>query len=189
MKKLLLTIAIAALTTAGFAEKIVVLDAQKVFIGSIERENLSFEMQKREKTLLEAWKKEWKENEERKVQYKKLVEDYQTKVFGITEEARKEKKEAATLLANVYDTKRVELKKNFELLKDKFAKLYKKITRKLHGEIQKGINEYAEKNAIDLILAKNSASLFNSKNIPDITDEVIKVINKGKTLKVEKKEK
>ena len=146
------------------AEKVKIgfVDLQKVFLtsepGKQAKRSLDKEAEEKKKAL-----------DEKKKEFEKMKGDLEKKINILSEESRKEKFEAL-------ERKREDLLQFVQESDMKLAERDRDLTRKITGELQAILRDYAEKEGYTLILEKGS--ILYAPEETDVTDEVIRLYNK-----------
>gem|GEM_PF-1082502 len=157
-----LTILTISIVFAGIAF------AQTVKIGYVDVKKVYYKYDKAVK-LEEAFNKDIEKVSELENSIKKMQSEYEQKKDIMKPEERIKKEAELKLKMQEYSTNLSEFKKKMD---DK-----QKETEKIVEEIKKEVQAYGEKSKYTLILSSISI-LYSGADVVDITDEIIKIMNK-----------
>ena len=156
------------LVSQGKAEdlaKVGYVDMYRVFNEYIEAQKARQELNKE----ITARQKEFTKLEN---EITSLVEELNTQEALLSKEERR--KRIKEINQKMLDLEKYKRDVNLDLARKEEARI-----RKLHTEISSAIKKVGEKEGYTLILEKNSI-LYDGGEGMDLTDEVIKILNKGK---------
>lgn len=162
MKKILFVLVFIFLLAEAESGKIGYVDIKKIF-----------ENYKKAKTVEEGFKKEI-ESEQKKIdemqeEFKKMQEEYEKKKNIMKPEEQQKKEEELK-------TKLQEIQKKWIETKQKLDERGKSLENQIFEEIKKAIGEFAKKNGYTIVL--DSRLILYGDNASDLTDEIIKILNK-----------
>ncbi|MCM8807061.1 MAG: OmpH family outer membrane protein [Candidatus Omnitrophica bacterium] len=144
----------------------------KIGVVNIERIYANYEKAKSVRDEIQSKRREKQEELSKKqVELKKLKEEYDRKKEKLKgEEKEKYEKKINDLIA--------EINTFVNLTNQQLIDENRKKTQELLNDIAKVIQDYASKNAYDLIIDKKSLPYFNPSF--DISEEIIKILNQNK---------
>ena len=147
----------------------------KIGVVNIEKIYASFEKTKKEQEEIQKKRTEKQiELSKKQAELKALINEYNSKKNKLKEAEKKEyEKKIRDLRTEIQTFIRLS---NTQLIRENRAK-----TQEILREIARVIQEYAKKNKYDIIIDKKSLPYFSSAY--DISDDIIKILNKSQSKK------